>query len=76
MSDLTRPKPSPGMSEMLETMYKLSGDPNKPSFLEKLFAPIPMEAELGAAGLAPEEARFIATQLDRNGYVIVPKSTT
>lgn len=73
MSDLKQPRTSPGMQEMLDAMHKASGEPDRPSFLAKLFSPIPMEAELCAAGLEPQEARFIATQLDRNGHTIVRK---
>lgn len=39
MSELTQPKASPGMLEMLETMNKLSGENDKPSFVAKLFTP-------------------------------------
>ncbi len=74
MSNYDRPRTSPGMQEMLDAMYRMSGETDRPSFLSKLFAPIPMEAELCGAGLEPTEARIIAQQLDRNGYVIVSKA--
>lgn len=67
-----QPRMSPGMKEALDTMYEVSGTKkSRSAFFEKLFAPIPMEAELAAAGLEPQEARFIASQLARNGYAIV-----
>lgn len=69
---LETPRTSPGMQETIDRLYELSGSQvSKPDFMAKLFAPIPMEAELGAAGLSPQEARFIASQLARNGYTIV-----
>lgn len=39
MEDLPQPKASPGMLEMLEAMRRASGEPEKPSFLAKIFAP-------------------------------------
>jgi len=69
---LTDVKHSPGFKETLDHLYELSGErESRPSFLAKLFAPIPMEAELCQAGLAPQEAQFIASQLARNGYKLV-----
>jgi len=65
------PKVSPGMQETIDRLYELSGSKaSRPDFMGKLFAPVPMEAELAAAGLSPQEARFIAVQLARNGYTI------
>lgn len=72
MSDLPQPRMSPGVKETLDALYEASGQrESRPDFLAKLFAPIPMEAELGAAGLAPQEARFIAGQLAQNDYALV-----
>jgi len=67
-----QPRMTPGIKEMIDLMHHISGEnQSRPDFMAKLFAPIPMEAELGAAGLSPQEARFIATQLARNGYTII-----
>ncbi len=72
MNQKQAPRMSPGTKETIDRLYELSGSKvSKPSFLAKLFAPIPMEAELCAAGLAPDEARFIAGQLAANGYSLV-----
>lgn len=69
---LPQPRTSTGFKETLDALYEASGQQeSRPDFLAKLFAPIPMEAELGAAGLGPQEARFIASQLTRNGYALV-----
>lgn len=69
---LPQPRVSVGMKETLDFLYEASGQSESRSdFLAKLFVPIPMEAELGAAGLSPQEAHFIAEQLARNGYKIV-----
>lgn len=77
------PEMSPGMRELVDLGYDMAGVP-KPARADatKLFPIIggtpyeepevlPMEGELGAAGLAPSEARFIAGQLARMGYKLV-----
>lgn len=74
---LPQPRTSPGFKETLDALYEANRQQeSRPDFLAKLFAPIPMEAELGAAGLAPQEARFIASQLARNGYALVKSKGT
>ncbi len=80
---LPRAQMSPGMKELVELGYEMAGTP-KPSrdIATKLFPIIgsttyeepevlPMEGELGAAGLAPADARFIAGQLARMGYELI-----
>lgn len=39
MSELKQPRMSPGMREMMEAMHKASGQPERESFLSKLFTP-------------------------------------
>jgi hypothetical protein len=75
---------SPGAREFIASNQELAGVPkpeNAASVARRMFPLIdetvlPMEGELGAAGLAPADARFVAIQLDRMGYKLVKAATS